>query len=167
MSRKPSHTPPPDPVRDQPYWESKSLTEMSEKEWEDLCDGCGKCCLIKLQDDETDKVYATDVHCKLFDNGVCRCSDYSNRTLHVPDCVVLKPQTVSALKWMPRTCAYRLLSEGKALPEWHHLISGSRDTIHKVGMSVQNATISEEGVEDDDLFSRVTVWPGEPEWDQG
>lgn len=150
-----------------PFWVSKSLEAMDSEEWESLCDGCGKCCLIRLEDEETKTVYTTDAHCKLFDSGSCRCSDYENRKRHVPDCVILKPTTISALKWMPRTCAYRLLSEGKTLPQWHPLITGDPDSVHMAGMSVKNATVSEVGLSEDELMARITVWPGEPEWDEG
>lgn len=150
-----------------PFWETKSLSEMTAQEWESLCDGCGKCCLIRLEDDESGDFYTTDVHCKLFDNDLCQCTDYTNRKAKVPDCVILKPETVAALKWMPRTCAYRLLSEGKSLPDWHYLVSGSHETIHDEGMSVRHATISEVGLTDDQVVGRITVWPGEPEWEDG
>lgn len=149
-----------------PFWTCKSLAEMSPQEWESLCDGCGKCCLIRLEDDETQQVYTTDVHCRLFDTHTCRCTNYENRKQFVPDCVILKPTTISALKWMPRTCAYRLLSEGKPLPDWHPLVTGDPGSVHKAGMSVKEATESETELSDDDLLSRITVWPGEPEWDQ-
>ncbi|MGB6229593.1 MAG: YcgN family cysteine cluster protein [Litorimonas sp.] len=147
----------------EPFWQTKSLSDMSSEEWESLCDGCGKCCLISLEDEDTGNIHLTDVHCRLFDGTRCRCSDYENRKAHVPDCVILKPQTIAQLKWMPRTCSYRLLSEGKGLPMWHHLVSGSRDTIYEVGMSVRNATVSEDTVAEETLPQRITVWPGEPD----
>lgn len=149
-----------------PFWKRKTLEAMSPSEWESLCDGCGKCCLIKLEDDDTGKIYTTDAHCRLFDNKRCECRDYPNRKSKVPDCVVLKPQSVAALKWMPRTCAYRVLSEGKPLPKWHHLITGDRNSIHEAGMSVQAATVSEDGLSEDELLERITVWPGEPGWEE-
>ena len=154
-----------DPLHKKPFWQTKTLAEMSADEWESLCDGCGKCCLIRLEDDETAEIYTTDAHCKLFDNGSCRCSNYENRKAIVHDCVILKPENIAALKWMPRTCAYRRLSEGQGLPKWHHLRSGSRQTIHDAGMSVQNATVSEVGLSEDELMARITVWPGEPGWE--
>ena len=148
-----------------PFWESKPLKEMSPSEWESLCDGCGKCCLIRLEDDETGDVYTTDAHCRLFDNKTCRCTDYANRKAKVPDCVILKPENIEALKWMPRTCAYRRVSEGKGLPDWHPLITGNPNSPHEAGMSVQEATVSEVGLSEDELMARITVWPGEPGWD--
>ena len=147
-----------------PFWERKTLEQMTAVEWESLCDGCGKCCLIRLEDDETGEVYTTDAHCKLFDNGSCQCSDYSNRKSIVSDCVILKPSTIAELKWMPMTCAYRRLSEGKGLSDWHYLVTGRRESIHEAGMSVKDATVSEVGLNDDDLIRRITVWPGEPGW---
>lgn len=148
------------------FWETKSLSEMSPREWESLCDGCGKCCLIRLEDEETGDVYTTDAHCRLFDNKTCRCTDYANRKARVPDCVILKPGNIKALKWMPHSCAYRRLAEGRGLPDWHHLKTGSKEDIHEAGMSVQDATISEVGLSEDDLMERITVWPGEPGWDE-
>lgn len=136
---------------------------MSPSEWESLCDNCGKCCCIRLEDDVTGDIYITDVACKLFDPATCKCTDYPNRSQKVPDCVTLTKDNVAQLKWMPRTCAYRLISEGKDLPDYHHLISGSRDTIHEVGMSVQDAVTSEVFVTEDEQITRIVIWPGEPD----
>ncbi len=139
------------------------MAEMSPSEWESLCDNCGKCCCIRLEDEDTADIYITDVACKLFDPETCTCTDYSNRSKKVPDCVTLTPDNVDKLHWMPRTCAYRLVAEGKDLPPHHHLISGSRDTIHEAGWSVQHAVVSEELVDEDELGHRLVVWPGEPD----
>jgi len=139
------------------------MAEMSPSEWESLCDNCGKCCCIRLEDEVTGDIYITDVACKLFDPATCKCTDYANRSQKVPDCVTLTKDNVAQLKWMPRTCAYRLLSEGKDLPDYHHLISGSRDTIHEVGMSVQDAVTSEIFVSEDEQVTRIVIWPGEPD----
>ena len=136
---------------------------MSPSEWESLCDNCGKCCCIRLEDEVTGDIYITDVACKLFDAATCKCTDYANRSQKVPDCVTLTKDNVAQLKWMPRTCAYRLVSEGKDLPDYHHLISGSRDTIHEVGMSVQDAVTSEIFVSEDEQVTRIVIWPGEPD----
>ena len=146
-----------------PFWKTKNMAEMSPAEWESLCDSCGKCCCIRLEDEDTADIYVTDVACKLFDPVSCRCSDYPNRSQKVPDCVTLTPDNVAALKWMPKTCSYRLVSEGKDLPDYHHLVSGSRETIHEVGMSVQGAVTSEVLVSEDELLQRIVIWPGEPE----
>lgn len=145
------------------FWKEKSMADMTPQEWESLCDGCGKCCCIRLEDEDTEDIYITDVVCKLFDAGSCQCTDYPNRSKLVPDCVTLTPANVHQLGWMPRTCAYRLVSEGKDLPQHHHLVSGSRETIHEVGMSVQNAVISETEIDEDDLPRRLVIWPGEPD----
>ncbi len=155
-----------DPLGPKPFWQTKTLEQMTPAEWESLCDGCGKCCLIRLEDDETGEVYTTDAHCRLFDNGTCKCSDYVNRKAKVYDCVILKPKSIAALKWMPRSCAYRLLSEGKPLPGWHPLVTGQPDSVHAAGMSVKDATVSEEGLSEDELMRRITVWPGEHGWDE-
>jgi uncharacterized cysteine cluster protein YcgN (CxxCxxCC family) len=146
-----------------PFWKTKNMAEMSPSEWESLCDSCGKCCCIRLEDDVTGDIYITDVACKLFDPATCRCTDYPNRSKKVPDCVTLTKDNVDQLHWMPQTCAYRLVSEGKDLPEYHHLVSGSRDTIHEVGMSVQDAVTSEELVTEDEQITRIVIWPGEPD----
>lgn len=139
------------------------MAEMSPSEWESLCDNCGKCCCIRLEDDDTGDIYITDVACKLFDPATCKCTDYANRSKKVPDCVTLTKDNVEQLHWMPQTCAYRLVSEGKDLPDYHHLVSGSRDTIHEVGMSVQDAVTSEIFVTEDEQATRIVIWPGEPD----
>lgn len=126
------------------FWEKKPLTELSQTEWEALCDGCGKCCLNKLEDEDTDVVALTRVACRLLDDASCRCTHYENRHQFVPDCIVLKPSNLDThAYWMPQTCAYRLLYLGKPLPEWHPLISGSAQSVHAAGVSVQGMTVSE------------------------
>ena len=139
------------------------MSEMSPAEWESLCDSCGKCCCIRLEDEDTAQIYITDVACKLFNAQTCQCGDYPNRSKKVPDCVTLTPDNVAQLKWMPRTCAYRLVSESKDLPEYHHLVSGSRQTIHEMGMSVQDAVTSEVLVTEEEQITRIVIWPGEPD----
>ncbi|MEZ5757779.1 MAG: YcgN family cysteine cluster protein [Emcibacteraceae bacterium] len=126
-----------------PFWKRKSLSEMTTEEWEALCDGCGLCCLHKLEDADTGEIAYTDVACRLLDIKSCRCKNYEKRKNLVPDCVILKPEYVDQFKWLPETCAYRLISENKDLFPWHHLISGDRETIHKIGVSVINKVISE------------------------
>ena len=126
------------------FWEKKPLTKMSQDEWEALCDGCGKCCLNKLEDEDTEEVALTSVACRLLDDATCRCSHYQNRHQFVPDCIVLKPENLDThAYWMPLTCAYRLLLQGKPLYDWHPLISGDPDSVHRAGISVQNKTVSE------------------------
>lgn len=127
----------------QPFWRRKGLTEMTVEEWESLCDGCGKCCLNKLEDIDTGELSYTNVACRLLDLGTCRCTRYAARSRLVPDCVTLTPENVGALRWMPSTCAYRLIAEGKPLADWHPLISGDPDSVHRAGVSVRGRAISE------------------------
>ncbi|MGQ5702158.1 YcgN family cysteine cluster protein [Sandaracinobacteroides sp. A072] len=125
------------------FWEGRRLSDLDREEWEALCDGCGKCCLHKLEDEESGRIYRTNVACRLLDRETARCSDYRNRRAHVPDCVQLRPDLVPQIDWLPSTCAYRLVEEGKPLPAWHHLVSGSRDTVHEAGASIRGWTVSE------------------------
>lgn len=122
---------------------------MSIEEWEALCDGCGQCCLIKLEDEDTGDIAVTRLACKLLDLGTCRCSDYANRQAHVPDCMKLGPKDARTLRWLPETCAYRCVAEGRELSWWHPLVSGSKDTVHEAGVSVRNRAIPETKVAPD------------------
>lgn len=126
------------------YWKHKTLEEMSNLEWESLCDGCGKCCLYKIEDRDTGEIQFTKVACKLLDSQTCRCSNYKHRKKYVPDCQIFNAKKVRKLYWLPSTCAYRLVAEGKDLPRWHYLVSGSLQSIHNAGASVKNRIISEE-----------------------
>lgn len=139
------------------FWRTTSLADMSAAEWEALCDGCGKCCLSKLEDEDSGDIYWTTVACRLLDAGTCRCGDYANRKALVPDCVQLTPETVSTLDWLPATCAYRLVAEGHDLYWWHHLISGSRQTVHEAGVSIRGRiTAFDSDMRDDgDYFDHV------------
>lgn len=133
------------------YWETVPLTKMSPDEWEALCDGCGKCCLNKIEYEDTGEVDYTRVACKLLDGTSCQCSNYANRRDFVPDCVQLSPKTIPKIAyWLPRTCAYRLLHEGNPLPEWHPLITGDPESTHRAGISVRGWTIPEYEVDEDD-----------------
>jgi uncharacterized cysteine cluster protein YcgN (CxxCxxCC family) len=140
----------------EPFWKVKELEDMSREEWESLCDGCGKCCLYKLEDDETGVISFTNVACKLLDAKSCQCSDYKNRKKHVPDCQVFNAKKVRKIHWLPSTCAYRLLAEGKDLPRWHPLVSGHPSTVHKAGVSVRNKIVSETQVKNLEDF--VVDW---------
>lgn len=145
--------------KQKPFWETKSLAEMDEAEWESLCDGCGKCCLITLEDEDTGEIHTTDVACKLFDSGLCQCSDYANRQKRVHDCVKLTPQNVSTLAWLPQTCAYRLIAEGRGLYWWHPLVSGDPQSVHRAKASVRGKTRPEGRLQIPGLMKRITVWP--------
>jgi uncharacterized cysteine cluster protein YcgN (CxxCxxCC family) len=125
-----------------PFWE-KPLSALDRGEWEALCDGCGRCCMHKLEDEDTGELYATNVACKLLDRSHGRCTDYKHRKQRVSDCVVLKPDQLGSMDWLPETCAYKLRAAGKPLPDWHYLISGSRETVHEAGESTRGWTVSE------------------------
>ncbi|MGE3147597.1 MAG: YcgN family cysteine cluster protein [Pseudorhodoplanes sp.] len=145
----------------QPFWQRKKLEEMTAAEWESLCDGCGRCCLNKLEEEETGHIYFTDVGCRLLDGESCRCSDYKNRNREVPDCVRLTPAKVRRLPWLPPTCAYRLLAEGHDLYWWHPLVSGDPDSVHAAGVSVRGrVAASEADVPDEKLEDHIVSWPG-------
>lgn len=138
------------------YWERVPLREMSEQEWEALCDGCGKCCLNKLEDAETGEVAFTRIACRLLDDTTCRCGQYATRRQFVPDCVVLTPARLPEIAyWLPSTCAYRLLHEGRPLFSWHPLISGDANSVHAAGVSVQGRTVPEYEVGEDDWEDHV------------
>ncbi len=144
-------------MAEEPFWRLKTLAEMTRGEWESLCDGCARCCLDKLEDDDTSEISYTKVACRLLDLGTCRCTDYSNRTRFVPDCVVLTPRTVARLTWLPSTCAYRLISEGKDLAWWHPLVSGDPESVHRAGVSVRGRAVPEAVA--GDLDDHIVHWP--------
>jgi uncharacterized cysteine cluster protein YcgN (CxxCxxCC family) len=146
-------------TREKPFWKTKTLWEMSAEEWESLCDGCGRCCLVKLEDEDSGRYYFTDIACHLFDSGTCRCGDYENRTALVHDCVKLSPDNAGELGWLPRTCAYRMLSEGKSLAWWHPLVSGTPDTVIEAGISMRAKTVSEREIPDSELENHIRPLP--------
>ncbi len=137
------------------FWETKKLHELNETEWESLCDGCAKCCVHKLQDEATDEVHYTCVACRMLDVNTCRCTDYSNRHNTVPDCAVLSADHPEHFGWMPETCAYRLIHEGKPLPDWHPLISGTPDSVHEHGASARKKLIPEFLADEENLEKYV------------
>jgi hypothetical protein len=142
-----------------PFWKSKTLSEMTQGEWESLCDGCGRCCLNKLEDEDTGKFLYTRAACKLLDIETCRCTDYVNRAKRVPDCVTLTPKNVSELGWLPESCAYRRLDEGRGLAWWHPLVSGNPETVREAGISVENEAYTEEGITVDELVHHIWKLP--------
>jgi hypothetical protein len=133
-----------------PFWETKSLAEMSLAEWESLCDGCGLCCLIRFEDEDSGEIVPTRVSCRLFDQNACRCANYDDRRREVPDCIQLTPANVGKLRWMPLSCAYRRLHEGRGLASWHPLVSGDRESVHDAGVSIRGQTVSESVLADPD-----------------
>ena len=141
-----------------PFWETKSLTEMSRKEWESLCDGCAKCCLHKLEDEDTGEVFYTRVVCQYLDEEKCSCTVYKERKRLVPDCVILTSGNLEDMGWMPGTCAYRLIIEGKPLPVWHPLISGSRDAIIASDNTVTGKVVSETFVHEEGYEEHIIDW---------
>ncbi|MCA0205609.1 YcgN family cysteine cluster protein [Pararhodobacter sp.] len=133
------------------FWERVPLNKMTPAEWEALCDGCGKCCLNKLEDADTGEVWFTRIACRLFDDATCRCANYEIRKSIVPECVVLTPDTLADISyWMPKSCAYRRLNEGRGLADWHPLVSGSAATVHEGGHSVQGQTLGEFEIPEED-----------------
>jgi uncharacterized protein len=153
-------------MSDLPFWKTKSLAEMTEGEWESLCDGCGRCCLVKLEDEDTAKIYFTDVGCRLLDSESCRCRDYKNRSARVDDCVRLTAKNLGELNWLPPTCAYRLLANGGDLYWWHPLVSGDRETVHAANISVRGRVSSDEdALPEDKIADHIVAWPGK--WPKG
>lgn len=147
---------------EKPFWKRKKLGEMSAGEWESLCDGCGKCCMAKLEDEDTGEIHWTSVACRLFDAGTCHCKDYENRLAQVSDCVRLTPENVRTIPWLPSTCAYRLVARGEDLRDWHPLVSGKAESVHRAGISVLGKiTASESDLDEpEDYFDHLL--PGEP-----
>ncbi len=144
----------------QPFWKGKSLEAFSQSEWESLCDGCGRCCLVKLEDEDTGEIHFTDLGCKLLDGKTCRCSDYRRRRQRVRDCLKLTPDSVRSLPWLPPTCGYRLIAEGRDLMWWHPLVSGSPETVHEAGSSVRGRVAAlETEVKLDDYPNYIVSWP--------
>ncbi len=142
----------------QAFWERKTLAEMTPQEWEALCDGCGKCCLHKLEDEDSGEILYTDVACRYLDADTACCRDYPNRQHNVPDCTVLRPEDVAQFHWLPTTCAYRLLAEGIALPDWHPLISGDPASVRRAGVSAAGRFVSETEVPEADWEERAILW---------
>lgn len=140
------------------FWEIKTLAELTPEQWEALCDGCGKCCLHKIEDIDSGEVYYTNVACRLLDLRTCRCRDYANRSTLVPDCLRLSADLVDELGWLPESCAYRRIAEGRGLAWWHPLISGDPATVRQVGVAVCGKAVPEQDVDLDDLEDMVVDW---------
>ncbi len=143
---------------DAPFWKSKTLAQMTREEWESLCDGCGRCCLLKLEDEDTGQIDFTNVACRLLDPETCRCTRYAKRKRFVSDCVVLTADNVEQISWMPATCAYRLIAEGRDLFWWHPLVSGDPETVHAAEISVRGRVITERRA--GDIEDHVVDWAG-------
>ncbi|WP_430462593.1 YcgN family cysteine cluster protein [Thalassolituus sp. LLYu03] len=139
------------------FWQEKKLSEMTRTEWESLCDGCALCCLHKLEDEDTGEVYYTDVHCRYLEKSACRCSVYQERNIKVPECVWLTPEQAEMFFWLPPTCAYRLLAEGKPLFDWHPLVSGDPDSVHTAGISLRDKGIPDDQISEDEWQDRI-IW---------
>lgn len=144
-------------AKDRPFWKRKALGEMTKEEWEAVCDGCGRCCLNKLEEETTGEIFHTDVACRLLDPETCRCTNYENRKKFVPECQILTSWNLNKYSWLPSTCAYRLLQEGRELFWWHPLVSGNPQSVHDAGISVRDRVVSER--ECDDLENHVVSWP--------
>jgi len=134
-----------------PFWETTRLKDMTAEQWDSLCDGCGQCCLVKIEDEDTAQVFLTRLSCSLLDIGSCRCKDYANRFQRMPDCLSIDMKAVRKLKWLPQSCAYRRLHEGRGLAWWHPLISGDPETVHQAGVSVRDWARSEAGVPEHEI----------------
>jgi hypothetical protein len=145
---------------DKPFWKTKSLQEMTRDEWESLCDGCGRCCLHKLRHEDDNSLTFTNIACRLLDLETCRCTDYARRQRRVPDCVSLTPETLQEIDWLPPSCAYVRLRDGKPLAWWHPLVSGDPDTVHQAGVSIRGRAISERWA--GRLEDHAVAWPGKP-----
>jgi len=144
------------------FWQQKTLFEMSREEWESVCDGCAKCCLTQLEDEDTQQLVFTDVACDLLNDNTCLCTDYDNRSQRVPSCVTMDAGNLQqAAEFAPPTCAYRLLLLGEPLPQWHHLMSGDRETIHTKQRSVRGRVVFQKDVDDADFEDHIVDWPGQ------
>ena len=147
----------PDPA---PFWATTPLDQMTDQQWESLCDGCGRCCLHKLRDEDTDEVSHTNVSCRLLDTTTCRYTSYERRQEKIPDCVTLTPQALPDIDWLPPSCAYRRVAEGRGLDWWHPLVSGSAETVHEAGVSVRDRAINERRA--GPLEHHIVEWPAQP-----
>lgn len=146
-----------------PFWKAKSLDDMTASEWESLCDGCARCCLLKLEDEDTGEIHLTRLSCAMLNVRSCQCKDYPNRFDKMPDCIAITPEKVRNLGWLPATCGYRLVAEGRDLPWWHPLISGTHETVHAAGISVRHLAMSEKRVKEENYIRYIIPPLGEEE----
>jgi uncharacterized cysteine cluster protein YcgN (CxxCxxCC family) len=140
------------------WWNTKALAELTQLEWESLCDGCAKCCLHKLEDEDSGEIFYTKVRCQYLDEEQCRCTDYANRSTLVPNCIQLNRDNVANLNWLPSSCAYRLRANNQPLEQWHPLVSGSKTTVHEAGISIRGRAISDEYVHPDGYDEHIINW---------
>ena len=140
------------------FWETKTLSEMDEDEWESLCDGCGRCCLQKLEDEDSGRIFHTRVACRQLDLNTCRCRDYERRREHVEDCLSVRPLTEQKLSWLPSSCAYRRLAEGRGLADWHPLVSGDPRSVRRAGIGVGGQVVSERDVPLNEFMLHLALW---------
>jgi len=140
------------------WWNTKALDQLNAQEWEALCDGCAKCCLHKLEDEDSGEVFYTKVRCRHLDEQACRCTDYANRSVLVPNCIQLQRGEVASLDWLPSTCAYRLRAHNQPLPAWHYLVSGDKMSVHEAGISIRGRAISDEYVHPDGYDEHIISW---------
>ncbi len=142
----------------EPWWNTKALAELTRIEWEALCDGCAKCCLHKLEDEDTGEVFYTKVRCRYLDESVCRCTDYANRSVLVSNCIQLDRDNVGSLDWLPSSCAYRLRANHENLADWHPLVSGDKNSVHEAEVSIRGRAISDEFVHPDGYDEHIIQW---------
>ncbi|MBE9540167.1 MAG: YcgN family cysteine cluster protein [Proteobacteria bacterium] len=140
------------------WWNTKTLAQLSPQEWEALCDGCAKCCLHKLEDEDSGEVFYTKVRCRYLDEEACRCTDYAHRSVLVPNCIALDRDNVEGLDWLPSSCAYRLRANNQPLPQWHPLVSGNKSSVHDACISIRGRSISDEYVHPDGYDEHIVTW---------
>ncbi len=140
------------------WWQDTPLAKLNREQWEALCDGCAKCCLHKLEDEDSGEVFYTRVRCRYLDERQCRCTDYVNRSVLVPNCIQLRVEEIDYLDWLPSTCAYRLRARGEPLPDWHYLVSGDRESVHRAGVSIRGRAVSDEFVHPDGYDEHIVHW---------
>lgn len=145
-------------MSEEAFWKTKQMNEMTTSEWESICDGCGRCCLQKLQDEDTEEVYYTDVVCRYFDESTCQCSEYQDRSILVPQCVKLRVEDIELFHWLPSSCSYKILYDSGDLPPWHPLVSKDKKSVRLAGVSIRGRVISEDLIDENDWEDRIINW---------